>query len=108
MPREYWFILGTAVLLAAVVIVEHLTLGRWWARHEYERRAVGTLTVFIFALTLAVLGVLDLFTVIVLFGLFGIAGATLLTMRTDDKTNVTTDTITAMEGGRDGHSRRVR
>lgn len=108
MLREYWFILGTAALLVAVVIVEHLTLGRWWARHEYERRAVGALTVFVFALALAVVGMLDLFTVIVLFGLFGIAGATLLAMRTFDKTSVTADAVTAMEGGHDGHSRRVR
>jgi hypothetical protein len=85
MQTDHWLVLGTVIVLAGVIVAEHLTIGRFWERREYTRRALGILTVFLFGLALALLGVLDLDTVLILFGLFGVAACALVATRETEK-----------------------
>ncbi len=42
------------LILAAIIAVEHVTLGRWFRKHEYIRRSIGIATVLGWAYPIAI------------------------------------------------------
>lgn len=68
-----WIFL-TYVVLAVVIYLQHVTLGRRWAHNEVARRALGICTVMGAFVPLAATGIIDLVTWAVVLGGFVIAG----------------------------------
>ncbi|MBK7920135.1 MAG: hypothetical protein IPJ94_28555 [Chloroflexi bacterium] len=48
-----------AALTGVVVVLEHITFGRWWARNELARRTMGHATILFLALLFAPSGLID-------------------------------------------------
>ena len=68
-----WIFL-TYTLLAVVVYLQHITLGRRWHHNEVARRTLGIATVMGALAPLAATGIIDIVTWAVTLGAFIIAG----------------------------------
>jgi len=68
-----WIFL-TYTLLAVVIYLQHVTLGRRWQRNEIARRTLGIVTVMGALVPLAAARIIDIVTWAVILGAFVIAG----------------------------------
>ena len=63
------------LLTAVVVMLEHLTFGRWWSNNEIARRTMGHITILGLALLFVPSGLIDPTTLVAIFLATGVAGA---------------------------------
>jgi hypothetical protein len=61
--------------VAATIVAEHLTFGRWWKNNELARRTLGHATILAISLLFVTSGLFDLTTLLYLIAGTGVAGA---------------------------------
>jgi len=96
-------VIATAIAtigLIASIALEHILIGRRWARYEYTRRAMGVCTVFVWLSILATHGVIEVGAVLLAFFAFGVAGATLGLMLTAERARTNENARRDLDNGR--------
>ena len=85
--------------LVASIALEHMLVGRRWARYEYTRRGMGICTVLAWAALLALNGAADMDTVLLLVGLLATAGGVLILMTTTEKARTSVQARAELDNG---------
>lgn len=62
-------------IIAVIVVIEHLTFGKWWRRHELARRTIGHTTLLGVSGLFVPVGLIDIDTLVYIAAATIIAGA---------------------------------